>query len=84
VTSTGRRCGNYLTYKAGCRCASCTAANTAKCARDRDRRSANPAGADQAGHGKPSTYINYRCRCDACRSANTAAGRVYKQRRRAQ
>jgi hypothetical protein len=81
VTSTERPHGQPNTYKNGCRCAECREANRVYQAAANKRRSADPALADAAGHGRPSTYINYRCRCDACRVANTK--RLSEQRARA-
>lgn len=68
------------TYKSGCRCTQCREANRVYQAAATARRAANPTAADQAGHGKPSTYSNYLCRCDDCRAANAAASQAYRQR----
>lgn len=70
------------TYKSGCRCAQCREANRIYQAAATDRRAADPTAADQAGHGKRSTYANYRCRCDECRAANSVASQAYRQRRK--
>jgi hypothetical protein len=70
VTST-RGHGFPSTYKSGCRCASCREANRVYQKAANARRRQDPTGADRAGHGKRSTYINYACRCSDCRSAHT-------------
>ncbi|HET6636700.1 MAG TPA: hypothetical protein VFH77_16915 [Streptomyces sp.] len=75
--------GHRLTYSKGCRCQQCREANTAQCAEMRSRRVADPARADRAGHGKPSTYQNHGCRCEPCTAANTEKGRRQRAARRA-
>lgn len=74
--------GDYRTYGKGCRCADCREAHRVRCAKQRAARAKNPAAADRAGHGKASTYKNYKCRCTACSKANTARVVAYKARRR--
>ncbi|MFD7996887.1 WhiB family transcriptional regulator [Streptomyces mexicanus] len=76
--------GDYRTYAKGCRCRDCREAKTAYTAVWRDTRFGDAAGADQAGHGKQSTYRNYGCRCQLCKAANTAAQRQWRARRRGQ
>lgn len=70
------------TYKSGCRCNPCREANRIYQAAATARRAADPIAADLAGHGKRSTYANYRCRCDECRAANSVASQAYRQRRK--
>jgi hypothetical protein len=82
VTSSSQRHGHVNTYKSGCRCASCREANRVYQAAVTKRRSSDPALADRAGHGKPSTYANYACRCTACRAAANQAQRERRARRK--
>jgi hypothetical protein len=79
VTSSNKRHGHVNTYKNGCRCEACRTANSVYQAAGNVRRSADPALADRAGHGKPSTYVNYACRCDACRAAVSAVQRARRK-----
>lgn len=76
--------GRASSYKDGCRCSECREANRVYQAGANARRAEQSDAADRAGHGKRSTYANYRCRCDACRAANSAACREYRERRRSQ
>ena len=62
--------GRPVQYNRGCRCTACTTANTRTQKQARDRRRANRASADRAGHGKASTYSNHGCRCQHCTKAN--------------
>lgn len=64
--------GTTRRYRVGCRCPACRAANSARVRDQVRRRAADPATADRAGHGKPSTYTNYGCRCEECRDAKRA------------
>lgn len=80
--TTPRPHGRATTYKNGCRCPACREANRVYQAAANKRRSEDPALADQAGHGKRSTYINYECRCTPCRNANTEALREQRKRRK--
>jgi hypothetical protein len=63
--------GTPYCYSRGCRRQECTAANTARQAKLRRDRAADPSRADAAGHGKSSTYKNYGCRCGLCRKDHT-------------
>lgn len=74
--------GDHRTYAKGCRCDACRDANRLHCAGLRAKWKTDPANADRAGHGKPSTYKNHGCRCDKCTAANTADVLAYKRRRR--
>ncbi|MBC2903194.1 hypothetical protein [Streptomyces cupreus] len=82
MSSTDPRHGKPGTYKQGCRCNACREANRLYQNAANKRRAANPALADRAGHGSPSTYINYACRCDACKAANTRRLRAQRERRK--
>jgi hypothetical protein len=46
------------------------------------RRRLDPTGADRAGHGKRSTYVNWFCRCLPCRAASSNAQRAQRERRK--
>ena len=74
--------GDYRTYAKGCRCDDCRDAQRVRCAAMRADRAKDPSRADRAGHGKASTYKNYKCRCAECSAANTADVNAYKARRR--
>ena len=74
--------GDHRTYKKGCRCDDCRDAHRKWCAGQRAVRQQDPAAADRAGHGKPSTYKNYGCRCMRCSKANTADVNAFRARRR--
>jgi len=74
--------GHYITYAKGCRCADCRNAHRIDAAERRARWATTSAGADHAGHGKASTYRNYRCRCTACTAANSRANKDYRARLR--
>lgn len=71
--------GRAVQYNRGCRCPSCTAANTRSQKKARDRRRQNKAAADRAGHGNPSTYTNYGCRCQHCTKANADRCAHYRE-----
>ncbi|MFD5107166.1 hypothetical protein [Streptomyces cinereoruber] len=47
-------------------CPPCRAARS----EERKRWANDPAAADRAGHGKASTYSNYKCRCGPCTAAH--------------
>ncbi|MFK0140660.1 hypothetical protein [Streptomyces murinus] len=74
--------GDVNTYKSGCRCALCREANRIYQAAANARRYADPAGADRAGHGKRSTYVNWGCRCPLCSAASSNTQRAQRQRRK--
>ncbi|GGV80392.1 WhiB family transcriptional regulator [Streptomyces thermoviolaceus] len=76
--------GDHRTYMKGCRCDDCRKAKAAYMATWRNSRLGDAAGADRAGHGKQSTYMNYGCRCQRCKAANAAAQRERRTRRRAE
>ena len=59
----------YANY--GCRCAECTAANTACITRRKKAR--RPEDANPKSHGKVQTYSNWNCRCAPCTDANRIA-----------
>lgn len=76
--------GDYRTYRKGCRCTACRADHRRQSSEDRRERAKDPAAADRAGHGSPSTYKNYACRCEPCTTAHTAylaAGRARRRER---
>jgi hypothetical protein len=77
----GRSHGRPATYRDGCRCEECRAANAARHKAWRRRTCRNPASADRAGHGKASTYNNHGCRCTGCTDAHMARITEYRQRR---
>lgn len=64
-----------MCYRKGCRCAPCTAWNTADVNTRRAR--STPAVYDRMGHGKGGTY-DFGCRCDLCK---TEMRRLRKARR---
>ncbi|MGW6454995.1 hypothetical protein ACWF94_03570 [Streptomyces sp. NPDC055078] len=70
--------GHHATYAKGCRCDACRI----YCRTWRARRAQDPAAADRAGHGKPSTYKNYGCRCAPCAEAHSAQCAARNARRR--
>jgi hypothetical protein len=74
--------GSVTGYRRGCRCPECRNANTASLNHRKAERSADPAAADRAGHGKTSTYLNYGCRCDPCKAAQSKSNRHYRQLRK--
>ncbi|MFF7190558.1 hypothetical protein ACFZAR_36310 [Streptomyces sp. NPDC008222] len=78
--------GRVTGYSRGCRCLECRKANTQSQNRRKAERSADPAAADRAGHGKTSTYGNYGCRCEPCKQAqsrtNKRQAELRKQRRK--
>lgn len=70
--------GTKYAYE-GCRCAECTAANTARATRRRRERRPE----DYRGeHGTKSAYSNWNCRCPDCTAANSVASREYALRRK--
>lgn len=81
MTNLEGRHGHANTYKNGCRCDACREANRVYQASANSRRAADPSLADRAGHGRASTYINYRCRCTPCRDAAAARNREQRERR---
>ncbi|SEC02410.1 hypothetical protein SAMN04490357_0989 [Streptomyces misionensis] len=74
--------GDVNTYKNGCRCSACREANRIYQNAANARRRNDPAGADRAGHGKRSTYVNWFCRCLLCRTASAEAQRAQRERRK--
>jgi len=64
-------------------CSACKAAHAADQLVRNQRRAADPALADIAGHGKASTYQNYYCRCEPCRKAGAEKNRMFRDRRAA-
>lgn len=80
---TLRPCGTEAAYVRHLRygekpCEACRKVHARKHALRQNVRVADPAAADRAGHGKASTYNNYRCRCPRC----TEAQRIKNRRRR--
>jgi hypothetical protein len=73
--------GDYRTYGKGCRCAECREAQRVRGIEQRAKWAQNPEAADRAGHGKPSTYKNYRCRCEQCSKANSADVAAFRRRK---
>lgn len=71
--------GHVNAYKNGCRCPACRKANSTYQAAGNARRASDPSLADRAGHGKPSTYVNYACRCTPCRAAIANAQRARRK-----
>lgn len=82
MTSRPQLHGHVNNYKNGCRCDACRNANRTYQNAANARRRMDPAGADRAGHGKRSTYVNWSCRCDACCIASYDAQRGQRQRRK--
>lgn len=74
--------GDPRRYSNGCRCPKCRTAHAKRHREQSLRRAADPANADLAGHGKASTYQNYRCRCRPCTAANSAKSVAYRAQRR--
>lgn len=74
--------GHHRTYGKGCRCDACRNAHRLHFAEQRAKWAQDPAAADRAGHGKPSTYKNYSCRCEPCTKAHTANLAARRARRR--
>lgn len=73
--------GGYSNY--GCRCALCSAANSAVCLSGRKRRTEDET--PEHVHGTTNGYSNYGCRCEPCTKAHSAvvdAWRVKKGRKR--
>lgn len=74
--------GDHRTYGKGCRCADCREAQRVRGIEQRAKWAQDPAAADRAGHGKPSTYKNYGCRCEPCSKANSADVAAFRERKR--
>lgn len=60
--------GKASTYRHGCRCDPCKAANSAFAKRERVTRSQRPA--EEIPHGL-SGYNNWLCRCPVCKAAKS-------------
>lgn len=69
--------GSRASYRRGCRCDQCRAANAEMHRRWRVNAAAR---ADALGvsHGTTARYTNYGCRCDQCREANRLRLRTYR------
>ena len=74
--------GTCSRYDAGCRCARCRAANTARHHEIRERRRRALATA-AVTHGCASTYRNWGCRCEPCHQAALAGAALARAARRA-
>ncbi len=74
--------GTSSRYDAGCRCAACRAANTARYHESTELRRRALAGA-AVTHGSASTYRNWGCRCEPCHQAALARGALARAARRA-
>ncbi|PVE04636.1 hypothetical protein [Streptomyces scopuliridis] len=74
--------GDHRTYNKGCRCDDCREAQRLRGIKQRAGWAQDPSAADRAGHGKPSTYKNYKCRCEPCSKANSADVAAFRARRR--
>lgn len=74
------RHGKFSTYiNYACKCARCTAANTAYHASYITKyRATDPSTWD---HGTYSTYLNRRCRCQDCKDAHADYKRDYRRRK---
>lgn len=76
--------GKLTSYRHGCRCEPCVAANSAQCVADREARRERRvefggrlvADLPFKSHGKLSTYKNHGCRCEPCAEASRAAAKV--------
>jgi hypothetical protein len=69
--------GRVSTYRHGCRCPDCQAAEAArKHALKVKRRGQSPP--DGTPHGAYSTYTNWSCRCEACKTAMRAYMRKWR------
>lgn len=71
--------GTASTYRMGCRCWSCTEANTEYGRQTRARLRAQGMGSWQ--HGTVNAYVTYGCRCARCREAKTAYQRRWRAKR---
>ena len=74
--------GTPSRYDAGCRCAACRAANTARYHESTELRRRALASA-AVPHGSASTYRNWGCRCEPCHQAALARGALARAARRA-
>jgi hypothetical protein len=74
--------GTSSRYGAGCRCAPCRAANTARYHENTELRRGALASA-AVTHGSGSTYRNWGCRCEPCHQAALARGALARAARRA-
>lgn len=70
----------YVYYR--CRCARCTAANTASQQGTIERLRAAPPPA-HVEHGTANAYGNYRCRCDRCKGFNASQSQLKRAKARA-
>ena len=70
--------GKASTYRRGCRCAPCTAANTAK--QRRWKAKVAQRAPQEIPHGRHG-YVNYGCRCEVCTAANTEQSNAGRLRR---
>jgi hypothetical protein len=74
--------GTPSRYDAGCRCAACRAANTARYHESTELRR-RALGSATVPHGSASTYRNWGCRCEPCHQAALARGALARAARRA-
>jgi hypothetical protein len=74
--------GTSSRYDAGCRCAACRAANTARYHESTELRRRTLASA-AVTHGSASTYRNWGCRCEPCHQAALARAALARAARRA-
>jgi hypothetical protein len=74
--------GTPSRYDAGCRCAACRAANTARYHESTELRRRALASA-AVPHGSASTYRNWGCHCEPCHQAALARGALAQAARRA-
>jgi predicted NAD-dependent protein-ADP-ribosyltransferase YbiA (DUF1768 family) len=74
--------GTSSRYWAGCRCAACRAANTARYHEHTELRRRALA-TTAITHGSASTYRNWGCRCEPCHQAALARGALARAARRA-
>jgi len=74
--------GTPSRYDAGCRCAACRAANTARYHESSELRRRALASA-AVPHGSASTYRNWGCPCEPCHQAALARGALARAARRA-
>jgi hypothetical protein len=72
--------GNTTSYRKGCRCDECKAANTASYMKW--KRSRSPKHIPHHVHGTLGGYTNYYCRCDRCKTAKSAEDRSYQKRKK--
>jgi len=73
--------GTSSRYDAGCRCAACRAANTARYHESTELRRRALARA-AVPHGSASTYRNWGCRCEPCHQAALARAALARAARR--